>query len=413
VPVKIKAAIEGLALEKPPLPNSTLHRQAQRLAQDLGEKSPSYKVVYNIVRALPADLLTLAHEGSKADSDTFDLVHRREASGPNAIWQADHSPLDILLVGRGGELEKPWLTIVMDDYSRAVAGYLLSFDPPSTLHTSLALRQGIWRKDDPRWNICGIPDVLCTDHGSDFTSRHLQEVSADLKIWLIFSMPGKPRGRGRIERFFTTVSEMFLCELDGYAPAGGRVRGKPRLTLVELDSRLRSFLLGFYHRRNCAETKTPPADRWEANGFLPRMPESLEHLDLLLIQVAKSRRVHRDGIHFHGLRYISPTLAAYVGESVTLRFDPRDVGEIRVFHDGGFVCRAVSAELAGETVPLREIISARNRRRRELRAVISDRLQTVETLLQIKRGELTETINAKASSPTKAAEPTLKRYRNE
>lgn len=32
----------------------------------------------------------------------------------------DHSSLDILLVGRGGELEKPWLTIVMDDYSRAV-----------------------------------------------------------------------------------------------------------------------------------------------------------------------------------------------------------------------------------------------------------------------------------------------------
>jgi putative transposase len=226
-------------------------------------------------------------------------------------------------------------------------------------------------------------------------------------------MPGKPRGRGRIERFFTTVNEMFLCELEGYAPVGGRMRGKPRLTLAELDSQLRSFLLGFYHRRSCAETKTPPAERWEANGFLPRMPESLEQLDLLLIQVAKTRRVHRDGIHFHGLRYISPTLAAYVGESVTLRCDPRDVGEIRVFHDGGFVCRAVSAELAGETVPLREIISARNRRRRELRAVISDRLQTVETLLQIKRGELTETINAKASSPTKAAEPTLKRYRNE
>jgi hypothetical protein len=46
-----------------------------------------------------------------------------------------------------------------------------------------------------------------------------------------------------------------------------------------------------YHRRDCAETKTPPAERWEANGFLPRMPESLEQLDLLLIEVAKARRV--------------------------------------------------------------------------------------------------------------------------
>jgi putative transposase len=413
VPIKIKAAIEGLALQRPPLPITALHRQVQRFSLNLGEKAPSYKVVYSIVRGLPADLLTLAHEGTKAYSEAFDLVHRREAAGPNAIWQADHSPLDILLVRPGGEPEKPWLTIVMDDYSRAVAGYLLSFEPPSTLHTSLALRQGIWRKDDPRWNVCGIPDVLYTDHGSDFTSRHLEQVGADLKIRLVFSMQGKPRGRGRIERFFSTVDEMFLCELDGYAPAGGRVRSKPTLTLAELDSRLRTFLLDVYHRRDCAETKTPPAERWEANGFLPRMPESLEQLDLLLIQVAKSRRVRRDGIHFHGLRYISPTLAAYVGESVTLRFDPRDMGEIRVFHDEGFLCRAVSADLAGETVPLREIIRARNRRRRELRAVLKDRQQAVETLLEIKRGEITEIENAKPPSPTTPAAPALKRYRNE
>jgi hypothetical protein len=64
---------------------------------------------------------------------------------------------------------------------------------------------------------------------------------------------------------------MFLCELDGYAPPGGGVRGKPTLTLAELDSRLRTFLLDVYHRRGCAETKTPPAERWDANGFLPRM----------------------------------------------------------------------------------------------------------------------------------------------
>jgi hypothetical protein len=27
----------------------------------------------------------------------------------------------------------------------------------------------------------------------------------------------------------------------------------------------------------------PPVERWEANGFLSRMPDSLEQLDLLLI----------------------------------------------------------------------------------------------------------------------------------
>jgi putative transposase len=61
------------------------------------------------------------------------------------------------------------------------------------------------------------------------------------------------------------------------------------------------------------------------------MPESLEQLDLLLMQEVRARKVRRDGIHFQGLRYLSLTLAAYVGEDVTIRFDPRDMGEIRVF----------------------------------------------------------------------------------
>jgi putative transposase len=417
VSAKLREVVEGLALQKPPLPIAALTRQVRRFAEDLGERAPSYWVIYDIVRQLPADLVTLAHQGTKAYTEAFDLVHRREASGPNAIWQADHSPLDILLVRPDGEPAKPWLTTVLDDYSRAIAGYFLSFEPPSILHTSLALRQAIWRKEDPRWIVCGIPDVLYTDHGSDFTSRHLEQVGADLKIRLIFSMPGKPRGRGRIERFFSTVNEMFLCELEGYAPKGGAVRGRPTLAVAEFEARLRSFLLDVYHHRQCSETKTPPVERWERNGFLPRMPESLEQLDLLLIQVAQARQVRVDGIHFQGLRYISTTLAAYVGETITLRFDPRDMAEVRVFHHDRFLCRAVCAELAGETVPLRDILRARNQRRRELRGVIRDRQAAVDTLLQMKRGEVTENKDAPPDAkdePTiKQPAPRLKRYRNE
>jgi transposase len=114
VSAKLHTVIEGLALQKPPLPIAALYRQVQRLSRDLGESAPSYGTVFNIVRGLNAGLVTLAHEGAKA-----------------------------------------------------------------------------------------------------------YQVGADLKIRLIFSMPGKPRGRGRIERFFSTLNEMFLCELEGYAPPGG------------------------------------------------------------------------------------------------------------------------------------------------------------------------------------------------
>jgi putative transposase len=142
------------------------------------------------------------------------------------------------------------------------------------------------------------------------------------------------------------------------------------------------------------------------------MSESLEQLDLLLMQEVRARKVRRDGIHFQGLRYLSLTLAAYVGEDVTIRFDPRDMGEVRVFYKDRFLCPAVSAELAGETIPLRDISRVRNKRRRELSSVLQDRQKVVDALLQLKRGAAPKEIHANAAVlPVSGVR--IKRYRNE
>ena len=172
--------------------------------------------------------------------------------------------------------------------------------------------------------MCGIPDVLYVDNGADFVSKHLEQVAVDLKIRLVFSTPGRPQGRGKIERFFRTVNEMFLCDLEGYTRRGRR---KPTLTLEQLDEQFRAFLIEGYQRTPVAEAELAPSAKWEQGGFLPRVPASLEQLDLLLIEEIRPRKVRRDGIHFQGFRYLSLTLAAYVGENVTIRYDPRDMAE--------------------------------------------------------------------------------------
>ena len=46
---------------------------------------------------------------------------------------------------------------------------------PSALKTALALHQAISRKADPAWHVCGIPAVLYSDHGRDFTSHHMDQ----------------------------------------------------------------------------------------------------------------------------------------------------------------------------------------------------------------------------------------------
>jgi putative transposase len=238
----------------------------------------------------------------------------------------------------------------------------------------------------------------------------MEEVAADLKIQLIFSTPGHPRGRGRVERFFRTLNDMLLCTLDGYL---GKVHRKPSLTLEQLDAQFRTFLLEEYHTRSNSTDGATPLRKWEAGGFLPRMTDSLEQLDLLLVHEIRERKVRPDGIHFHRLRYLSPTLAAYVGESVSIRYDPRDVGEVRIFYRDRFLCRAISADLAGEAVPLREIVHARSKRRQELRTILKNRQKAVDILISLKRGRTPEEAHASSPVSEKPSAPKLKRYRNE
>ena len=138
-----------------------------------------------------------------------------------------------------------------------------------------------------------------------------------------------------------------------------------------------------YHRRVHPETGQTPVARWAAGGWLPRMPDSLEALDLLLLTVATPRKVQRDGIHCHGLRYFSLTLAAYVGEAVTVRYDPRDLAEIRVFHHGHVpVPGGVTRHRRRQRSPCKDLQAARNQRRRELRQQLTARRSLVDMLTQ-------------------------------
>ena len=408
LPLELQQLIEGLALQKPPPSLASIQRRVRQVAQEQGWSPPSYSQVRGVVSRLNPGLLTLAQQGTKAYQQAFDLLYNRQATQSNAIWQADHTLLDLWLLEADGRPARPWLTVIEDDYSRSIAGYLLSFAPPNSLHTALALRQAIGRKDDPDWRICGVPEVFYTDHGSDFTSRHLEQVGADLQMRLVFSTPGMPRGRGRIERFFRTVNQRFLCELPGYAPDGHPPARAASLTLDEFDGLFRHFLLRDYHQRSHGTTGVAPQARWEAGGFLPRMPESLHQLDWLLLTVAHPRRVRRDGVHFQTYRYFDLNLAAFIGEEVVIRYDPRDLAEIWVYHDHQFICRAICQELAGETVSLKEVMRRRRAQKRHLTAVIRDRHELIETYLGAHRPD-----DPPAAEQTATTAPQLKRYYNE
>jgi putative transposase len=411
LPTEALRLIEGLALQTPPRSAASIHRQVSTIAKEQGWPPPSYHRVYTIIKQLDPALVTLAHQGAAAYREEFDLLYRREATHANAMWQADHTPLDILLLDEAGKPAKPWLTVIEDDYSRCIAGFRLSFQESTALTTALALRTGIWRKEDPRWQVCGIPSVFYIDHGSDFTSKHMEQVAVDLGIELIFSEKGIPRGRGKIERFFRSVNDLLLQDLPGYCPPGYK-GAEATLTLAAFEQKFRTWLLSDYHQRVHSETRCTPASRWEAGGFVPRMPDSAERLDLLLLTVAKTRRVQQDGIRFQGYRYIDTTLAAYVKEEVLIRYDPADLAELHVFYQDRFLCRAICQELSGQTISLKEIEKARSERRKQVRAGLSSRTAVVEHFIAIHQEEASAP-QVQVSEPEPVGRSRLKGYINE
>jgi putative transposase len=294
------------------------------------------------------------------------MIFRRQSARPNEIWQADHTMLDILVIGTDGRAVRPWLTTVLDDCSRAICGYFVFIGAPSAMNTTaLALRQAIWHKSDPSWPMCGIPDGLYVDHGSDFTSHQLEQTAIDLHRRIIHSAVARPQGRGKIERSFGTINTELLATLPGHIVPDRAWPARSSASATSMTPSARSSPPTT--SAPTARSRVSPKVAWTADGWMPRFPDSLEALDGFLLTVARTRLVRRDGIHFQGLRYLSPTLAPYVGIAVTIRYDPRDITEIRVYDRDTFVCTAVDPDHQSLTVSLKDIQAARNARRRALR----------------------------------------------
>jgi putative transposase len=144
-PEPLRLLVEGLALRTPVPSAAQVHRQVTAVAEREGWPVPSFSSVYAIICGIDPALRTLAVEGARRYAEVFELVYRRQASRPNEIWQADHTQLDLWVVTPAGKPARPWLTVIEDDYSRAIAGYAVNLGAPSALQTALVLRQAIRR----------------------------------------------------------------------------------------------------------------------------------------------------------------------------------------------------------------------------------------------------------------------------
>ncbi|MEM8715514.1 MAG: Mu transposase C-terminal domain-containing protein [Cyanobacteria bacterium P01_G01_bin.4] len=317
---------------------------------------------------------------------TKDGIHL-EVDYSNQIWQCDHTRADILLVDRFGELlGRPWLTIVVDTYSRCLMGFHLGFDAPSSQVTALALRHAILLKQygseyklTTEWDTYGVPEILFTDSGDDFKSNHLARIASELGITL--KLRDRPSEGGIVERIFGTINTEFFSTIEGYTGSNVLQRSKKaereaKLTLKDLEQLLVRYFVDRYNQKLSVGAQQSRIERWR--GCLTAEPRLLvqRDLDLCLLQSGNAK-VYRGGyIKFANLVYKGENLQGYEGERVIKRYDPTDISQILIYQQRDsstvFLCRATALNLEAETLSLEEAKSL-SRRLRKAKKTINNR----------------------------------------
>lgn len=391
----LQKIIEGLCLQRPKPTLAWVHRKIDEYCKKEGTATPSYASVWRIYNDIPAEQKVFAHEGAKVYKNEFGITHRWSADGPNDIWQCDHKELALYARDYRGRVRKLWLTAIEDDYSRAIMGYYLGIEAPSSARVALALRQAIWHKPEEGWPMCGMPEKFFTDHGSDFTSHHIKQVAADLNFGFIDSEIGDPEPRGKIERLFRSTDQMFVPDVKSPKSAP--------LDVEEIDKRFRTWLVTVYQCHEFKDLVGTPLSRWKSRITIPRMPDSLEALDLMLMHVGRPRKVRRDGVRFETFTYFDLELSKYVKQQVSIRFDPRDMSHIYIYADGGFVCKAGCKELEGKEVSRSELIRERANRKKQVKDAVTERQQLAKE--HVWKRSVTAAGNEKRSESSVKAEP--------
>ncbi|HEY9691563.1 MAG TPA: Mu transposase C-terminal domain-containing protein [Oculatellaceae cyanobacterium] len=389
----IKTYKEGNKGSKRITPQQVAVRVAAKAA-DLGqEKYPSYRTVYRVLQPIiekqekTQSVRSRGWRGSRLSVKTRD-GQDLSVEYSNHVWQCDHTRADILLVDQDGQLlGRPWLTTVIDTYSRCIIGINLGYDAPSAYVVALALRHAILPKQYSseyklhcQWGTYGKPEHFYTDGGKDFRSNHLQQIGVQLGF--VCHLRDRPSEGGIVERPFGTFNTDLFSTLPGYT--GSNVQERPEeaekeasLTLRELEQLLVRYIVDKYNQSIDARMGDQTRfQRWEAG--LIAAPNLISERDLDICLMKQTRRtIYRGGyLQFENLTYRGDYLEGYSGESVVLRYDPKDITTILVYRKEGdkevFLARAYEQDLQTEQLSFDEV-KAISRKLREAKKAVNSR----------------------------------------
>lgn len=278
---------------------------------------------------------------------------------------ADHWLVDVFIVDETtrGRLDRLWLTLLVDTYSRSVLGMALLYETPCIESIQIALRHAIWPKSSHKelglqgeWVCYGIPQQLSLDNAWAHHSHSLEQLSRDISqggrynsIDLLFRPPYRGRYGALIERLFGNFSGQMKELLPGAVQSSahrdiGNAARRACLLYQDVCTIIHQMIIRYQHTAHRELDGLTPHEKWLEGwqlgygGWPPPLIDEIERL--FWRHELEPRVITSKGISAFGMHYWSPMLdqaqrKGWGGQSIPYHFsyEPADISRLAIFRD--------------------------------------------------------------------------------
>ena len=318
---------------------------------------PTTNTIKSLLNQMCKQEVNTARYGYQSTRVKFrNSVGGQQAERPLERYEIDHTQLDIMVVDEltGIVIGRPWLTLMIDSYAKSIAGFHLSFEPPSCCALAAIFKHAFLPKTYIRelypeikneWNTYGVPESIVADNGMEFHAVSLAEAMMVIGVILTYMPRKTPWFKGTIERVIGTLNRAITS-----LSAGGRTfhsieeKGdyNPKktavMTMKALEKCITIWIVDVYHQSLHRSIGATPQQKWDAHidheevNFLT----DASVLDAITGNICE-RSLWHYGIELNKVTYNSPELGAVrhhlglkKGDKIRVRWNSEDLGKITV-----------------------------------------------------------------------------------
>lgn len=335
--------------------------EVQAQCTKLKQVMPCKSTVTSRIKEVGEKRLCRMKDGAEVANQKFGAKPGQlKLSYPLQKVQIDHTVVDCILVDDESRepLFKPWLTLVIDVYTRIILGYYIAFHAPSILSVACAITHAVLPKrrylenigcGDVNHPFFGVPEVLHMDNASEFRTIKLKRACALHGIEPEWRPLGKKHYGGHIERLIGTMMNSQVHFLPGSTMSNVLKRSdynseKHSTLTIEEFNRLFAGQVEIYNHSVHSALKCQPAEKWN-EAFSAKAKIGVHQKVItdsfkfkLDFMPEENRKIRPIGVSLFNRTYWAPELSHHVGlRNVTIKYDPFALYTIWAKIEGSYI----------------------------------------------------------------------------